>query len=87
MGFHDEALKVVIPARYDFAFPFRDGRAKVGMDCVQYPVGEHSSVQCKSWEYIDGGAAGRGDAGAEALRLSPGRPSACAPALIKLRKG
>ena len=53
MGFHDEALKVVIPARYDFAFPFRDGRAKVGMDCVQYPVGEHSSVQCKSWEYID----------------------------------
>ena len=25
MGFHDEALKVVIPARYDFAFPFRDG--------------------------------------------------------------
>ena len=68
MGFHDEALKVVIPARYDFAFPFRDGRAQVGMDCVQYPVGEHSSVQCKSWESID--KAGRRVEGKPAQKLS-----------------
>lgn len=53
MGFHDEALKIVIPARYDFAFPFRNGVAKVGMDCRFRPQGEHKAVDCESWELVD----------------------------------
>ncbi len=52
MGFHDQALTIQIPARYDFAFPFVHGTAKVGMDCEFIPVGEHRSVHCKQWETI-----------------------------------
>ena len=52
MGFHDKSLKIWIPARYDFAFPFVDGKAKVGMDCKLIPHGEHRSVQCQHWENI-----------------------------------
>lgn len=52
MGFHDQSLKIWIPARYDFAFPFVDGKAKVGMDCKLIPHGEHHSVHCQHWENI-----------------------------------
>ncbi|ULH08633.1 WG repeat-containing protein [Alcaligenes faecalis] len=52
MGFHDQSLKIWIPARYDFAFPFVDGKAKVGMDCKFIPHGEHRSVRCQHWENI-----------------------------------
>lgn len=52
MGFHDQSLKIWIPARYDFAFPFVDGKAKVGMDCKLIPHGEHRSVHCQHWENI-----------------------------------
>src|SRR5690606_28396378 len=30
MGFHNEALHIVVPAIYDFAFPFINGVSKVG---------------------------------------------------------
>lgn len=52
MGFFDEALNIVIPAKYDFAFPFRKGVARAGTDCRTFQHGEHSSVQCKTWEYL-----------------------------------
>ncbi len=52
MGFHDQSLKIWIPARYDFAFPFVDGKAKVGMDCKLIPHGEYRSVHCQHWENI-----------------------------------
>lgn len=52
MGFHDQSLKVWIPARYDFAFPFVHGKAKVGMNCKLIPEGEHRSVRCQHWETI-----------------------------------
>ena len=68
MGFHDEALKVVIPARYDFAFPFRDGRGQGGDGLRPVPGREHSSVQCKSWESID--KAGRRVEETQAQKLS-----------------
>lgn len=59
MGFHDQALNIQIPARYDFAFPFVDGIAKVGMDCEFIPDGEHRSVNCKQWETISNPLSGR----------------------------
>lgn len=52
MGFHDPSLKIWVPARYDFAFPFVDGKAKVGMGCKFIPHGEHRSVHCQHWENI-----------------------------------
>lgn len=61
MGFHDQALKIQIPARYDFAFPFVDGYAKVGMNCKFIPEGEHRSVLCKQWESIPNPLSGSKD--------------------------
>ena len=52
MGFFDQALTIQIPARYDFAFPFVEGKAKVGMDCQLRPQGEHHLVSCQQWEMI-----------------------------------
>ena len=52
MGFFDQALTIQIPARYDFAFPFVEGKAKVGMDCQLRPQGEHHLVRCQQWEMI-----------------------------------
>ena len=53
MGFHDEALNIIIPATYDFAFPFKNGKAKVGTNCTTQKHGEHSSVYCEKWESVD----------------------------------
>ncbi|MBV7483462.1 WG repeat-containing protein [Bordetella sp. BOR01] len=53
IGFHDEALNIVIPAKYEFAFPFQDGAAKTGSNCRFVREGEHSSVYCQAWQYID----------------------------------
>ncbi|MGN5537861.1 MULTISPECIES: WG repeat-containing protein [unclassified Alcaligenes] len=52
MGFHDEALRIWVPARYDFAFPFVNGKAQVGMDCHRVSDGEHRSVYCQHWDSI-----------------------------------
>ena len=52
MGFHDKSLTIVIPARYDFAFPFKNGTARAGMDCQRQPVGEYHTVDCKHWETL-----------------------------------
>ena len=53
MGFHDEALKIVIPAQYDFAYPFENGVAKAGTNCRTEMHGEHSSVYCEKWEFVN----------------------------------
>ncbi|MGB6103550.1 MAG: WG repeat-containing protein [Pusillimonas sp.] len=52
MGFHDEALNIIIPAQYGFAFPFEGGQAKVGTNCSTRKHGEHSSVYCEKWESV-----------------------------------
>ncbi|AUL13991.1 WG repeat-containing protein [Bordetella bronchiseptica] len=49
MGFHDEALNIVIPAEYDFVFPFQGGKARAGTDCRVQRHGEHGSVSCRRW--------------------------------------
>ncbi|WP_353154677.1 WG repeat-containing protein [Pollutimonas bauzanensis] len=52
MGFHDKALNIVIPARYDFVFPFQDGAAKAGTNCRRERASEHTSVYCEKWESL-----------------------------------
>ena len=52
MGFHDNALNIVVPAKYDFVFPFKNGQAKAGTDCHKKQQGEHFSVLCEHWEII-----------------------------------
>ncbi len=49
IGFHDAALNIVIPAQYDFAYPFQGGIAKTGTNCSSRRQGEHSSMYCEKW--------------------------------------
>jgi len=51
-GFIDDSGRVVVPAVHDFAFPFEDGKAKVGQDCTTTREHEHSIVACRHWSTI-----------------------------------
>jgi hypothetical protein len=54
IGFADTATgRVVLPPRYEAAFPFENGRARVGRHCQLETDGEHSSWYCAEWYYID----------------------------------
>lgn len=54
LGFADTATgRVVLPARYEAAFPFDSGRARVGRRCRLETDGEHSWWNCAEWTYIN----------------------------------
>jgi len=52
-GYFDEFGKIVIEAQYDFAWPFKNGKAQVGEDCQFVPDGEHTAVKCSTRYSID----------------------------------
>jgi hypothetical protein len=54
-GYIDRRLRLVIPARYDGAYPFEDGHAVVCVGCVakRDPSGEHSWYEGGRWGCID----------------------------------
>ncbi len=45
MGYFDPSCKVVIPAQYDFAWPFENGVAEVCEGCTSVADGEHSRIE------------------------------------------
>lgn len=60
IGYLDETLEIVIPPRFDGAWPFENGRALVCVGCgVESAEGdergddEHSAVEGGRWGYID----------------------------------
>jgi len=53
IGYIDRTLRVVIPPRYDGAFPFEHGRAVVCRGCVQKRHGEHWFAEGGLWGMID----------------------------------
>jgi len=54
IGFIDRKLRVVIPPRYDFASPFKDGTAAVCNGCKETSdAGEHKSMVGGQWGVID----------------------------------
>ena len=54
IGFIDEDLRVVIPPRWTFAFPFEKGAAVVCDGCTFHPVGDgHREVVGGRWGIID----------------------------------
>ncbi|TPG66533.1 WG repeat-containing protein [Hymenobacter nivis] len=54
IGYADTATgRVVLPPRYEAAFPFDSGRAQVGSRCRSETDGEHSWWRCAEWHYID----------------------------------
>ena len=54
IGFIDRKLRVVIPPRYDFAFPFNGGTAAVCNGCKEISDdGEHTGMVGGQWGVID----------------------------------
>jgi hypothetical protein len=53
IGYIDRSLKLVIPARYDGAFPFEHGTARVCIGCTTQTAGEYSSYVGGHWGCID----------------------------------
>lgn len=51
-GFFDTSGTVVIPAQFEFAYPFAKGKAKIGENCTFTPEGEHTRIECRSWRSI-----------------------------------
>lgn len=53
VGYIDRDLRLVIPARYDGAFPFERGTAVVCTGCKTVSDGEHSRYEGGMWGCID----------------------------------
>jgi hypothetical protein len=53
VGFADTLGKVIIPPTYKFAFPFKDGKAKVTHGGRSVRSGEHTVWESSSWILID----------------------------------
>lgn len=53
IGYVDRRLRLVLPRRYDGAFPFEKGRAVVCFGCTRESDGEHSFYARGSWACID----------------------------------
>jgi hypothetical protein len=54
IGFADSTTgKVIIKPLFDCAFPFENGLAKVSINCIEQPEGEHKRWISENWYYID----------------------------------
>ncbi len=54
IGFADSRTgEIVIRPRFDCAFPFENGVAKVSVDCRTQADGEHNTWLSETWYYID----------------------------------
>jgi len=52
-GFFDEKGQVQIKPKFDFALPFFEGLAVVGMDCQVIQEGEHNVTSGGKWGFIN----------------------------------
>jgi hypothetical protein len=53
IGYFDKSLKIIIPAQYDFGFPFENGQAIVCNGCVEQVDGEHKNRVGGLWGTIN----------------------------------
>lgn len=53
IGYANEKGEVVIRPRFKCAFPFKNNRAKVALECEQVSEGEHSRLTSNEWFFID----------------------------------
>lgn len=51
-GFMNAKLNVVIPAQFDFVFPFENGKARYCNGCTPEKTGEHTSMTGGTWGHI-----------------------------------
>lgn len=53
VGFYNAQLRAVIIPQFDFAWPFKEGKALVCNGCNTRRDGEHTSMIGGQWFYID----------------------------------
>lgn len=53
IGYANHLGKIIIKPKFDCAYPFNDGFAKVSENCIIDQEGEHSIWKSKSWYLID----------------------------------
>lgn len=53
IGFANTQGKIVIAPQYPCAYPFKDGKAKVAMNCQSKMDGEHRFWESTEWFFID----------------------------------
>jgi hypothetical protein len=53
VGFMDTTLTLVVPPIYEYATPFRGGRAAVCLQCSKQAQGEHTAVGCAHCGVVD----------------------------------
>ena len=53
IGYADTAGRVVITPRFEAAFPFEHGRARVALQAEELPDGEHTRWEANNWLTID----------------------------------
>jgi len=53
IGFMDKWGRTVIKTRFQFAYPFREGRAVVGKDFRKVMMGSHELMKGGKWGFID----------------------------------
>ncbi|XWN38550.1 MAG: WG repeat-containing protein [Balneola sp.] len=55
MGFADKYGQIAIPCKYDFAWWFKDGKAKVTFDAreINDKYDDHTRIESDEWFYID----------------------------------
>jgi len=53
IGFANINGTIVIEPRFSCAYPFKNGKAKVSLDCKQITGNEHSRWESDNWFYID----------------------------------
>lgn len=53
IGFFNKTLDIVLPAVYDYAFPFYDGIAEICVGCKEHGVEEHRMIEGGVWKSID----------------------------------
>jgi len=53
IGFFDKNLDLVLPAIYDFAFPFHHGISEICVGCKEVKDGEYSILTGGKWKRIN----------------------------------
>lgn len=53
IGYANKDGEIMIKPRFDCAFPFQNGKAKVSVDCETVFEGEYRRWESKNWFYID----------------------------------
>jgi hypothetical protein len=54
IGYIDSiSCKVLIEPKFDCAYPFKDGKAKVSVNCRKVYEGEHYTWESNGWYFID----------------------------------